>query len=79
MPAGRIVLRILRAAEIVAFVVAVTSFVCWLVVAPRHDPHHWQDQSLGAASPTLAVLTIFRRSWERYLDRRKTQRGIADN
>lgn len=79
MPARRAVSQIVRAAEIVAFVVAVTSFVCWLVAEARHDPHHWQDQWLAAASPTLALLTVVRRSWERYVDRRKPQPGIVDN
>jgi integrase len=40
----RIVSRIGSSAEIVAFVVAITSFVCWLVAVARHDSHHWQDQ-----------------------------------
>jgi len=78
MPARRIVSRIVSSAEIVAFVAAMASFVCWLVAVVRHDPHHWPEQSLATASPTLAVTTVIRRSWERYVDRRTPKPGIVD-
>jgi hypothetical protein len=78
MPARRAVSQIVRAAEIVAFVVAATSFMLWLAAVALHDPHHWQDQWLATASPTLTVTTVVRRSWERFVDRRRPQHGIVD-
>ena len=70
--------RVVAAVQVAAFTVAMTSFVFWLVAVVQDEPHHWQDKWLATASPVLAVVSVARSRWQRYIDSRKLRSEFID-